>query len=174
MHFSAGNRDQIPLGENRALGENQAGSFLGVTFTFLFDIPYNYINGRKAMEISTLYFYDIGSLLGKAMSSGNRNIDLTVVFEEDMGLTEELLYRLHDYYPNIHLMIDHKIIGGATKEIINGRFFSIKKEDNGTFTLAVISTVGATPGKKFPLSAESKHKSIEDAVEAAISKMFQK
>ena len=120
------------------------------------------------MEISTLSFYDIGSLLGKAISSGNRNIDLTVVFEEDMGLTEELLYRLHDYYPNIHLGIGHKRISGATKEIIKGRFFSIGKEDNGTFTLAVTSE------KNFPRSTYSKHKSIEDAVEAAISKMFQK
>ena len=120
------------------------------------------------MEERTLPLYDIGSLLGEAMSSGNRNIDLTVVFKEDMGLTEELLYRLHDYYPNLHLVRGHKRIAGASKGLTNDRFFTIHKEDNATFTL------GVTSEKNFPISTDSEHKLIENAVEAAIGAMFQK
>ena len=120
------------------------------------------------MEGRTLPLYNIGSLLEEAMSSGKQTIDLTVVFEEDMGLTEELLYRLHDYYPNLHLVRGHKRIAGLSKEITNGRYFSILKEDDGIFTLEVTSE------ENFPVSTDSEHKLIENAVEAAIVAMFQK
>ena len=120
------------------------------------------------MEGRTLPLYNIGALLDEAMSSGKQTIDLTVVFEEDMGLTQESVYRLHDYYPNLFLLKGHKSISGLSKDIENGRYFTIQKEDDSTFTLQV------TTEKNFPKSTDSEHKSMENAVEAAVCKMFQK
>ena len=118
------------------------------------------------MEEGILPIYDIGSRLDNAISE-NQIMDLTVIFEEDMGLTQELLYRLYDYYPDLFLVRGHKAISGSSNDLVNERFFIIKKEDNGIFSLGLAS-------KKNPNCVDSKHKLIENAVEAAIGAMFQK
>ena len=125
------------------------------------------------MKIEILSFWDITSQIEEAISKGGR-LNLEAIYMENMGLTEELLYRLYDYYPySLNVMKGCSIIGGISRN--DNRIFTIKKE-NEKFFLEIkgvksgnfFSRAGAIK-KNDLIHISSEHNDIEDAIETAIS-----